>query len=80
MRPLSILFGYGPLKSGDDNVPSLGDHAEDEFLFPTSRVKRRLFFPHFLPQLIDHLKAIEVEPFKELQEIFLTVIVYSCPI
>ena len=36
MRPLSILFGYGPLKSGDDNVPSLGDHAEDEFLFPTS--------------------------------------------
>lgn len=80
MRPLSILFCYGPLKSGDDNVPSLGNHTEDKFLFQTNGVKRLLFFPHFLPQLIDHLKAIGVEHFKNLQETFLTVIVYSCPI
>lgn len=57
---LSILFCSGPLKSGVDNVPSLCNHAEDEFLLQTNGVKRLLFFPHFLPQLMDHLKAIGV--------------------
>lgn len=80
MHPWSTLFCYGPLKSGDDNVPSLGNHAEDKFLFQTNGVKRLLFFPHSLPQLIDHLKAIELEHFTNLQETFLTVVVYSCPI
>lgn len=60
ISPLSILFCSGPLKSGADNVPSLCDHAEDEFLFQTNGVKRLLFFPYFLPQLMDHLKAIGV--------------------
>lgn len=60
MQAMSILFCYGPLKSGDDNVPSLGSHAEDKFLFQTNGVKRLLFFPHFLPPVIDHSKAIGV--------------------
>lgn len=60
ISPLSILFCYGPLRSGVDNVPSLCNHAEDEFLFQTNGVKRLLFFFHFLPQVMDHLKAIVV--------------------
>lgn len=75
--PLSILFCYGPLKSGLANVPSLRNHAEDGFLLQINGVRRLLFFPHFLPQLMDHLKAMGEEDLKNLQEAVLIGIIYS---